>query len=103
MVSVSYVLTYQLAFVTPGMFPAEANSLKHKRQIWNLLEYARGLPHNLHLLYFLTLNLGVLFCFAIKHSFAIRVATSLTLLQTACQTVLAAHAILLWILTLCSL
>jgi len=53
------------------MSPRDAISLKHKRQIWNFLKNARGLPHNLHLLYFLTLNLGVLFCFAIKHSFAI--------------------------------
>jgi len=65
-----FSLPYQLALVTPGMSPRDAISLKHKRQTWNFLEYARGLPHSLHLLYFLTLNLGVLFCFAIKHSFA---------------------------------
>jgi len=62
---------YQLAFFIPGINPCQANSLKQIRQIWNFLMYPRRLPHNLHLLYLLTLNLGVFFCFAIKHSFAI--------------------------------
>jgi hypothetical protein len=41
---------YQLAFVTPGISPREANSLKHILQSLNLLMKPRGLPHNMHLL-----------------------------------------------------
>jgi hypothetical protein len=67
---------YQLALVTPGISPLEAISLKHMRHILNFLMYPRRLPHNWHLLYALTLNLGVLFCFAFKHSFAIFSAVS---------------------------
>jgi hypothetical protein len=61
---------YQLAFVTPGIFPSSANSRKQMRQIPNLRRYARGRPHLLHRKYALTLNFGGLFAFATKHFFA---------------------------------
>src|SRR6185295_10758757 len=38
---------YQLAFLTPGINPASANSRKWIRQMPNLRYTARGRPHNL--------------------------------------------------------
>ena len=38
---------YQLAFVTPGILPAEAISLKVTLEIPNFLMYPLGLPVNL--------------------------------------------------------
>jgi hypothetical protein len=62
---------YQDAFTTPGISPRDASSLKHILHSWNRLMKPRGLPQSLHLLYFLTLNFGVLPAFTISEVFAI--------------------------------
>jgi hypothetical protein len=62
---------YQDAFTTPGISPRDASSLKHILHNWNRLMKPRGLPHSLHLLYFLTLNFCGLPHFTISEVFAI--------------------------------
>jgi hypothetical protein len=57
---------YQLDFVTPGSFPADASVLKQILHIPNFLINALGLPQKGHLLYPLTLNFGVLAAFTIR-------------------------------------
>jgi len=64
--------SYQLDFVTPGIIPFNASVLKHILQRPNFLKTPFGLPQSPHLVYALTLNFGVLFCFAIKLFFAIK-------------------------------
>ncbi|EPJ17855.1 hypothetical protein CP01DC11_1126, partial [Chlamydia psittaci 01DC11] len=54
-----------LAFLTPGIFPSCAKFLKHILQILYFLNTACTLPQSSHLVYFLTLNLGSRFAFAI--------------------------------------
>jgi hypothetical protein len=57
---------YQLDLVTPGRLPWDASVLKQILQIPAFRINPRGLPHNGHLLYPRTENLGFLFAFAIK-------------------------------------
>jgi hypothetical protein len=59
-------MPYQLDFVTPGSFPADANSRKQILHIPNFLKKPLGLPQKGHLLYPLTLNLGFLVAFTIR-------------------------------------
>lgn len=61
---------YQLDLTTPGSSPCSAMFRKQIRQIPNLRRKARGRPHRGQRLYFLTLNLGVRFAFAINDFFA---------------------------------
>jgi hypothetical protein len=56
--------SYQLAFLTPGIFPSEANFLKHILQRPNLLIYPLGLPQMEQRFLSLTLNFGSLFAFS---------------------------------------
>ena len=63
--------TYQLAFVTPGSSPFEANSLKQIRHKPKSLIYALFRPHLRQRLIFLVLYLGFFFDFTIKDFFAI--------------------------------
>ncbi len=58
-------LFYQLAFLTPGILPSCASSLKQILQMPNLRRYPCGLPQILQRLYARTLYLGVLCCFRI--------------------------------------
>jgi hypothetical protein len=53
--------TYQLALVTPGIFPSSAIERKHNLQTPNLRIYARDRPQMLHRLCFRTGNFGVFF------------------------------------------
>jgi hypothetical protein len=62
--------SYQLDFVTPGISPASASSLKHRRQSWNFLRYPRGRPHRWQRWYARALNLGLLLALAIKQVLA---------------------------------
>jgi hypothetical protein len=53
---------YQLAFLTPGIFPSLANFLKQIRQILNLRYTALDLPQSWQRVYCLTRNFGFIFC-----------------------------------------
>lgn len=70
------VASYQLDLVTPGMSPLEAMDLKQILHTPNFLRKALGLPHMGHLLYFLTLNLGLRW--ALKSNAFLDTPTSLT-------------------------
>lgn len=69
--SITYVLTYQLAFLTPGIRPCQANSRKQMRQSLNLLKYPPDLPQIGHRVYLRVENLGTLFHLAICELLAI--------------------------------
>lgn len=56
---------YQLLFVTPGINPLLAISLKQIRHNLNFLIYPLFLPHLKHLLVARVLNLGTFFDFSI--------------------------------------
>jgi len=51
-------MTYQLDFVTPGMFPRRLWNRKQIRHIWNRRKNARTLPHKVQRLYRRTGNFG---------------------------------------------
>jgi hypothetical protein len=65
------LLFYQLAFLTPGISPREASSLKHIRHSLNLLRYPLFLPQIWHLVTTLVLNFGFFCAFNINDFFAI--------------------------------
>jgi hypothetical protein len=69
-------LIYQLDFLTPGILPKLASSLKHNLHILNFLKNALGLPHKGQRLLALTLNFGSLIDFSIS---AFRVITPFSL------------------------
>jgi hypothetical protein len=62
---------YQLAFLTPGIKPCQASSLKHIRHNWNLRKYPPLLPQMAQRLYLRVENLGALFHLAICEFLAI--------------------------------
>ena len=57
---------YQLAFLTPGIIPDSASSLKQMRQRPNRRRYARERPHRLHRLCFRVGNFAFRFAFSIS-------------------------------------
>ena len=64
--------SYQLAFVTPGISPFRAISLKQIRQRPNFLKYPSGRPQLKQRLYPRVLNFGFLFAFTISDFLAIK-------------------------------
>jgi hypothetical protein len=68
-------MLYQLAFLTPGICPAEANSRKQIRQISNCLIYPCFLPHFQQRLTLLEENLDFFFALASTDFFAIYLKT----------------------------
>src|ERR687885_2592093 len=54
--SLTLIFPYQLAFVTPGIFPSCASSLKQILHKPNFRKYPRALPHRWHRLYSRTSN-----------------------------------------------
>jgi hypothetical protein len=65
------LLTYQDDFLTPGILPSLASSLKQIRQRSKSLIYDLFLPHLKHLLTIFVENFGVFFDLAITDVFAI--------------------------------
>jgi hypothetical protein len=63
---VTKLCAYQLAFLTPGIFPSKAIDRKQILHTPNLRRYARGRPQILHRLYFLVVNFGTLFDFTTR-------------------------------------
>src|SRR6266513_130694 len=55
---------YQLAFLTPGIIPDSANSLKQIRHRPKRRRYARERPHRAHRVLCRTLNFGFRFAFS---------------------------------------
>lgn len=67
------VQCHQLAFLTPGIWPLYASSLKQIRQIPYFLKYACGRPQILQRLYSLVENFCFRCCFTFIDVFAIKI------------------------------
>ena len=64
-------VSYQLAFLTPGIWPLYANSRKHTLQIPYFLKTECGRPQILQRVYALVENFGLRCCFIFILVFAI--------------------------------
>ena len=64
---------YQLAFLTPGISPFQASSLKQIRHVPNRRKNPRGLPHKVQRLCFLVENLGTINDLLIKPFLAMKI------------------------------